>query len=244
MIIALIPSRLKSKRLNKKPLLEIDGLPIIVHTFKRVLLSKKVNKTIVCTDSEEIKQTVEMHGGEAVITSNKHRNGTERIAEVAKKFQNAKLIIDIQGDEPLVDPKDIDDVINFHKKNKSFDIVLPVKKTNNPNDSSLVKVAFSKQNKILFFSRAKIPFDFKNQNISHFKDLSVISFKPKILQKFSKLKVGNLEKIENIELLRALENDMIIGTFIAKASSFGVNVKQDLLRAIEEMPNNKIRKLY
>ena len=76
------------------------------------------------------------------------------------------------------------------------------------------------------------------------KDLSVISFKPKILQKFSKLKVGNLEKVENIELLRALENDMSIGTFIAKASSFGVNVKQDLLRAIEEMPNNKIRKLY
>ncbi len=103
---------------------------------------------------------------------------------------------------------------------------------------------FPKKKKIIFFSRAKIPFDFKNKNITYFKDLSVISFKPNILQKFSKLKVGTLEKIENIELLRALENDINVGTFIAKASSFGVNVKQDLLRAIEEMPNNKIRKLY
>lgn len=244
MIIALIPSRLKSKRLNRKPLLVIDGLPIIIHTLKRVLLAKKVNKTIVCTDSKEIKEVVEMHGGEAILTSSKHRNGTERIAEVAKKFKKAKLIIDVQGDEPLVDPKDIDNVIDFHKKNKIFDIVLPVKNTKNPDDKSLVKVAFSNKNKIIFFSRAKIPFDYKNQNILYYKDLSVISFKPKILQKFSKLKVGNLEKIENIELLRALENDISIGTFVAKASSFGVNVKQDLLRAIEEMPNNKIRKLY
>ena len=244
MIIALIPSRLKSKRLNKKPLLVIDGLPIIIHTLKRVLLAKKVNKTIVCTDSKEIKEVVEMHGGEAVLTSSRHRNGTERIAEVAKRFNKAKLIIDVQGDEPLVDPKDIDNVIDFHKKNKHFDIVLPVKNTKNPEDKSLIKVAFSKKKKIIFFSRAKIPFDFKNKNITYFKDLSVISFKPKILQKFSKLKVGTLEKIENIELLRALENDINVGTFIAKASSFGVNVKQDLLRAIEEMPNNKIRKLY
>ena len=72
----------------------------------------------------------------------------------------------------------------------------------------------------------------------------MISFKPKALQKFSKLKQGDLEKIEGIELLRALENNLSIGTFVASASSFGVNVKHDLLRAIEEMPRNKIRKLY
>ena len=146
MIIALIPSRLKSKRLNKKPLLEIDGLPIIIHTLKRVLLAKKINRAIVCTDSKEIKEMVEFHGGEACLTSTKHRNGTERIAEVAKKFTRAKLIIDVQGDEPLVDPKDIDNVIDFHKKrNKNFDIVLPVKNTKNPDDKSLIKVAFQKK---------------------------------------------------------------------------------------------------
>jgi 3-deoxy-manno-octulosonate cytidylyltransferase (CMP-KDO synthetase) len=243
MIIALIPSRLKSKRLNKKPLLMIDGLPIIIHTLKRVLLSKKVNRVIVCTDSLEIKNVVESHGGEAMLTSKNHVNGTDRIAEVAKKFHRAKLVIDVQGDEPLVDPGDIDKVIKFHTKNKKFDIVLPIKKTNDPDDKSLIKVAFSK-NKILYFSRAKIPFNNSSKKINYFKDLSVISFKPKALQKFSKLKQGDLEKIEGIELLRALENNLSIGTFVASASSFGVNVKHDLLRAIEEMPRNKIRKLY
>lgn len=244
MIIALIPSRLTSKRLNKKPLLVIDGLPIIIHTLKRVLLSKKVDRTIVCTDSVEIKEVVEQHGGEAMLTSKRHRNGTERIAEVAKKFRKAKLIIDVQGDEPLVDPNDIDKVIAFHKRNSNFDIVLPVKITKNSDDKTLIKVVFSKKNKILYFSRAQIPYNYKNKRIKYFKDLSVISFKPKALKTFSNLKPGNLEQTEGIELLRAIENDLSIGTFIAKGSSFGVNIKQDLLRAINEMPRNKIRKLY
>ena len=161
MILALIPSRLNSKRLQRKPLLIIDGLPIIIHTLKRVQLSKKVDKVIVCTDSDEIKKIVEMHGGEAVITSSKHRNGTERIAEISRKYKKAKLIIDVQGDEPLVDPKDIDDVIKFHKQNKNFDIVLPMKKTRNADDKSLIKVVSSEKNKVLYFSRAKIPFNYK-----------------------------------------------------------------------------------
>ncbi len=244
MILALIPSRLNSKRLERKPLLIIDGLPIIIHTLKRVQLSKKVDKVIVCTDSDEIKKIVEVHGGEAVITSSKHRNGTERIAEISRKYKKAKLIIDVQGDEPLVDPKDIDDVIKFHKQNKNFDIVLPMKKTRNADDKSLIKVVSSEKNKVLYFSRAKIPFNYKEKNINYFKDLSVISFKPQALNKFSKMKAGVLEKTEGIELLRALENNLVIGTFEAKSSSFGVNIKQDLLRAINEMPKNKIRKLY
>ncbi len=243
MIIALIPSRLKSKRLNKKPLLVIDGLPIIVHTLKRVQLCKKVDKVIVCTDSEEIKKVIEFHKGQALLTSKKHINGTDRIAEVAKKFKKAKLIIDVQGDEPLVDPKDIERVINFHKKNKNFDIVLPIKKTNSADDKSLIKVVHSDK-KILYFSRAKIPFNNQEKKINYFKDLSVISFKPNALQKFASCKPGNLERVEGIELLRALENNLSIGTFEAKGSSFGVNVKQDLLRAIEEMSKNRVRKLY
>ena len=213
MIIALIPSRLNSKRLNKKPLLVIDGLPIIIHTLKRVQLCKKVDKVIVCTDSREIKRVVEDHGGEACLTSVKHRNGTERIAEVSKKFKRAELIIDVQGDEPLVDPNDINHVIKFHKKNKNFDIVLPIKKTSNADDQSLIKVVSSEKNRILYFSRAKIPFNYNQKNLNYFKDLSVISFKPKALTKFSKLKPGKMEKIEGIELLRAIENDLSIGTF-------------------------------
>ena len=87
MILGLIPSRLNSKRLKEKPLLEIDGLPIIVHTFKRAQLSKKLDDVIVCTDHQKIVDVVRKHGGKAVLTSKKHRNGTERIYEVAKKIK-------------------------------------------------------------------------------------------------------------------------------------------------------------
>ena len=124
MILGLLPSRLNSKRLKEKPLLKIDGLPIIVHSYKRAKLSKKLDDVIVCTDDKKIVDVVTNHGGKAVLTSMKHKNGTERIYEVAKK-KKAELIIDIQGDQPLIDPIAIDKVIDFHKKNKHFDIIVP-----------------------------------------------------------------------------------------------------------------------
>ena len=155
MIIGLIPSRLNSRRLKHKPLLEIDGLPIIVHTFKRAQLANKLDKVIVCADDIKIVNTVRKHGGEAILTSKKHKNGTERIASVSKKFKRARLIIDVQGDEPFVDPKDIDRVIDFHLKNKQFDIVVPcMLAKDNISSRNLVKVIFSENGKVLYFSRA------------------------------------------------------------------------------------------
>ena len=158
MIIGLIPSRLNSKRLKQKPLLKIDGLPIIVHSYKRSKLSKKLDDVIVCTDHKRIVEEVQMHGGKATMTSKKHKNGTERIYEVAKKIKNAEFIIDIQGDQPLIDPNSIDKTIEFHKKNKHFDIVLPsMPIIEEPDNVSLVKNIFS-GNRIIYFSRAKTPY--------------------------------------------------------------------------------------
>jgi 3-deoxy-manno-octulosonate cytidylyltransferase (CMP-KDO synthetase) len=244
MILGLIPSRLNSKRLKNKPLLNIDGLPIIIHTLKRAKMSKKIDKVIVCTDSTKVIDIVKKNGGEAVLTSINHKNGTERIYEVAKKYK-AKLIIDIQGDEPLLDPKDIDRVIDFHQKNKDFDIVVPSMVSKNPNPKSTVKVVFNKKNRVLYFSRSKIPFNYLDKkNFQYFKDLSIVSFKPKALAQFTKFGMSKLEKQEGIELLRALENDLSIGTFIATGTSFSVDVNDDLLKAMDVMPRNKYRKYY
>ena len=243
MILGLIPSRLNSTRLKEKPLLKIDGLPIIIHTLKRAMLSKKLDKVIVCTDHKKIFDVVKDYGGEAMMTSVKHKNGTERIAEVSRKY-NAKLIVDIQGDEPLVDPKDIDKVISFHLKNNNYDIVLPSMITKSPERNSLVKVIFSSKGRVLYFSRSSTPYDYKNKKIKYYKDLSIVSFKQKSLEKFSKFKMGRLEEIEGIELLRALENNQSIGTFILKSTSFSVDVNDDLLKAINEMPKNPVRRKY
>lgn len=245
MIIGLIPSRLNSMRLKRKPLLEIDGLPIIIHTYKRAKLCKKLDDVIVCADDLEIVNVVKKHGGKAILTSKKHKNGTERIAEVAKKIKSVKLVIDIQGDEPLVDPQDIDKVIKFHKKNKQFDIVVPcMQARDNTKSKNLVKVVFSENGKILYFSRAQVPFDYKEKKIKYYRDLSIVSFLPSALKKYSKMKTGSVENIEGIELIRAIENNLKLGTFIAVGSGFAVDVNQDLMKAIDVMPKDKIRKLY
>ena len=144
-----------------------------------------------------------------------------------------------------VDPKDIDKVIDFHIKNQNFDIVVPsmISKTN-PKSKHLVKVIFNKSGKILYFSRALIPFNFRNNKAIYYKDLSIVSFLPKALKTFANSKMTYLEKIEGIELLRALEINLNLGTFISKGTSFSVDVNDDLLKAIDIMPNNPIRKKY
>ena len=244
MIIGLIPSRLNSTRLNEKPLLEIDGLPIIIHTLKRAQLSKKLDDIIVCTDNKKILNIVEKHGGKAVLTSKKHKNGTERIYEVAKKIKKIKLIIDIQGDMPLLDPTSIDKTIDFHKKNQNFDIVLPsMPMREGVGNKSIVKNIFSKK-RIIYFSMEKTPYNYNKRDITFYKHLSIISFKPDALKKFNKAKMGEIEKIEGIELMRALEIGLKIGTFVIKGSDFAVDVTEDLIKAMAEMPLDKIRKLY
>ena len=197
MILGLIPSRLNSK-IKEKPLLVIDGLPIIVHSYKRAKLSKKLDEVIVCTDDHKIVKVVEDHGGKALMTSKKHVNGTDRINEVAKKFKKLELVIDVQGDQPLIDPYSIDKTIDFHKKNKQFDIVLPsMPITDEVNSKNIVKNIFS-SNDNLFILVEKNPL-ITMEKIEYFKNLSVVSFTPKVLEKFSKSRPNKIEKIENIE---------------------------------------------
>ena len=242
-ILGLIPSRLGSTRLTKKALLDIDGLPMVVHTAKRAQLSKKLTRVIVCTDSNLIGKECDKHNIEWFITSKRHINGTERIAEVANKIKS-DLVVDIQGDEPFIDPNHIDQLVDFHIKNQHFQIVVPFLKTKFTENRNIVKLVCNKNNKILYFSRSSVPFNFKAKNILMKKHLSIISFHPNSLIKFKKLKQSELEKIENIELMRAIENEMNLGTFEMKGSSFAIDVKDDFLKALILMPKDKIRKKY
>lgn len=243
-IVALIPSRLESKRLPGKALLDIDGYPIIVHTAKRAMLSKMINEVYVCTDSDEIIEACKKYNILTIKTKKNFKNGTERIASVAKKFKNY-LIVDVQGDEPLTSPKTIDKVVNFHLKNKfNPEIVIPTRLMSHDSSETNVRVISSKTNRIMYLSRAKIPYNYKNSVSFVDKHVSVITFSYSGLMKYKTLKPSNLETIEDIELLRALENDMRVFSFKIKEKSFSVDINDDYLKAKIAMSNDPFRKKY
>ena len=242
-IIGLIPVRLSSKRLKHKALLKIKNLPMIVHTYRRAKMSRLLDDVIVCIESKKIEKELKRFNVKYIFTSKKHINGTERIAEAAKKIK-ADIFIDIQGDEPLIDPKNIDSLIKFHKKNKRFDIVVPYLKIPNSNNENIVKIVKDKKNKILYFSRLSIPYSFHSKPKNIFKHLSIISFRRKSLINFSNLKQSYLEKIEGIELMRAIENSINVGTFEAKGKSIAVDKLEDYENAIVKIENDPLTKKY
>ena len=242
-IIGLIPVRLQSKRLPKKALLEIEGIPMIVHTYQRAIMSKLLDDLYVCTDSDVIIKLCKTNNIKFIKTSKKHKNGTERIAEACKKFKSVSLIVDIQGDEPLISPEDIDKVILFHNKNQNFDIVVPYQRLKNEENKNIVKIVSSNK-KIIYFSRSCVPTGFNKKELYIKKHHSIISFKKKTLIDFAKLPQGEIEKIEGIELMRALENNFKVGTFLIKSKAFAVDVIEDYLKASLFMKKDFFLKKY
>ena len=244
-IIGLIPTRLSSKRLPAKALLPINGYPLIVHVYKRAKLSKLLDDVFVCCDNKKIFDVVKNYGGKALLTSKKHLNGTERIAEGYKSLKKKyNYVVDIQGDEPLVNPNHIDKVIKYHLKNSDSDIIVPSLKIGETFNENIVKIVKDNNEKVLYFSRSTIPFGFKNKNKFVDKHLSIISFRPNALKLFTKSKQAKLEKIEGVELLRALEIGLKIKSPSFFGDSFSVDVKEDYIKAKIKFDTDKFYKLY
>ena len=244
-ILGLIPVRLGSTRLPAKALLPINNLPLIIHVYKRAKLSKKLDDVIICCDDNKIAKVAKKYGAKILLTSKHHLNGTERICEAYKILKKKyDFIVDIQGDEPFISPHHIDEVIKFHLKNSDVDIILPTLKINSVNNTNIIKVVTDLKNKVLYLSRANIPYEFKKVNKYIRKHLSIISFKPEALIKFSKSTQTVLEKIEDVELLRALELGMKIKSLTLKGDSFSVDVIDDYNKAKIEIKTDKFYKLY
>lgn len=243
--IILIPTRINSKRLPAKALLKIEDIPIIIHTYKRACMSKLADKVYVCTDSLKIIEVCKKYKANFIQTKSIHKNGTERIAEAAKKLnlRNNDLIIDVQGDEPLINPNDIDKTLNFYNK-KNFEIVVPHIKFNLKNKGNVVKLLINEKNRIMWMTRADAPYSFNNSNIVLSKHLSIIVFSYKSLIKYSKLKRSKFEKIESVELLRAIENNIILGSNQIKSNSFSVDVIEDFIKAKKFLKKDKIKDKY
>ncbi len=242
--IVLIPTRLESKRLPGKALLDVDGLPIIAHTAKRSSLAKNVDEVYVCTDSDKIINVCSEHNINTIKTKSSFLNGTERIASVSSDFSDS-LIIDVQGDEPLIKPFYIDNLIDVHLNHpKHPEIIIPTIEVPYSSSDTIVRVVSTVSGRVMVLTRGNTPYRYKSEVSLVKKHVSVISFTSDALTKYSKLPVSYLENIEDIELLRAVENDMNVYTHELDGNSFSVDVNDDYLKAKVAMIDDPIRKQY
>ena len=209
-VSALIPARLNSSRLEKKLIKDLDGIPIIVRTYKNIVSTNLFKEVIVVTDADEIVEILKKHNIKFLKSLKSHNTGTDRIAEFADKF-NSDIIVNVQGDEPFITKDDLIKIINEFKcdSNNLVNVVsLMIKlsnidEINNPNN---VKVVVDNNNDSILFSRSIIPFDRDDLKPNYYKHIGVYAFRSLYLKKFAKYDQTPLEKAEMIEALRIVEH--------------------------------------
>jgi 3-deoxy-manno-octulosonate cytidylyltransferase (CMP-KDO synthetase) len=248
---AIIPARYGSTRLPGKPLIEIKGKPLIQYVYERVQASS-VGQVIVATDDERIVAAVKGFGGEAVLTSPHHRSGTERVAEVAARI-GAEIVVNVQGDEPLIQPEAIDTAIKplMDPSIMITTLITPLQKSEDLYNPHVVKVVIDHDGFALYFSRAPIPYPrdlFETNDIGqpskdeiitrlgekklkgYWQHIGLYAFRREFLLKLTALPPSALEKKEGLEQLRILENGYKIKTVICSAPSIGIDTAEDVER--------------
>lgn len=238
--IGIIPARYASTRFPGKPLALLNGKPIIQHVYERV--SKSLERVVVATDDERIKQCVSSFGGTGIMTDSKHKSGTDRCNEAYKKIaENFDVIINIQGDEPFITNQQLAAIKKCFEKEETqiATLVHPFgqvsyKMLSNPNSP---KVIFDHSMNALYFSRSIIPYirseEFENwaRNHTFYKHIGLYAYKADVLDKITKLPQSTLEKAESLEQLRWLENGYNIKVAIAAEETIGIDTPDDLLKA-------------
>jgi len=241
-IIGMIPVRMESTRLPKKAIRNICGLPMIIHTLKRTMLAKELDEVYVVTDSNDIKELVELHGGKVIITSAHHQTGSDRLAEAASKIE-ANIIVNIQGDEALVNPKHIDQSIQGLVNSDAQVSILLTKfsKKNSPGD---IKAVVNLKNEVMYISRSDLPSDARIEVTSMLKAYHVVSFRKDFLIKYASLEQTPLEKIEFNEYLRILENGYKMQGVMVDSDSVSVDTEEDLKYVTSRMRDDEIYHQY
>lgn len=249
--IAIIPARAASTRLPDKPLLDIAGKPMVVRTAEQAALSG-ATRVVVATDDKRIQAAVQQHGFEVLLTRSDHPTGTDRLAEVAKQLalEPEAIVVNVQGDEPLIDPILIDQVAQLLATQPDASIatcatpILDASALFNPN---IVKVVCTQQQRALYFSRAPIPWARDaladgNQRLAPgipaLHHIGLYAYRVKFLERFSSMPAGPLETFESLEQLRALENGFSIAVHVTSARpAAGVDTAEDLSRVRQAFIN-------
>ena len=243
-ILGVIPARYASTRFEGKPLKDINGNTMIEWVYKRAE-NADIDKLVVATDDERIFNTVKKFGGNAVMTSKEHENGTSRIIEVINtpEYNDFDFIINIQGDEPLIDIKSINLLADNYRKEKSE--IVTLKKEFNKNENienpNIVKVITDFNDNAVYFSRSAIPYERNSmKNFKYYKHIGIYGYTSKFLNELKSLKEGILEKIESLEQLRFIENGYKIKVLETVFEVIGVDTEEDLKEVIKYIKKNGI----
>lgn len=247
--IGIIPARFDSQRLPGKPLIYIAGKPVIEQVYGRAKKAKKLDEVIVATDDRRIYQTVKNFGGKVYLTPKNIKSGSDRVAFVAKKI-NCDIVVNIQGDEPTVKPKMIDQLVESLKKEPLVPMATLVRKIENKEDlgnPNVVKVVKTKYNLALYFSRYCIPY-FRSKNGSrkfdvtkfrnYFEHIGIYAYRKNFLLKFTQMPPTPLEMAEKLEQLRVLENGYKIKLVETKFKTHPVDTKKDI-KIVEKILRNE-----
>jgi 3-deoxy-manno-octulosonate cytidylyltransferase (CMP-KDO synthetase) len=247
--VAIIPARYDSVRLPGKALLEIAGKPMICHVVERALTARNVARAIVATDDERILTAVKSAGYEAVLTGAGHASGTDRIAEVAALLADADIIVNVQGDEPLISPLTIEQAVDELIADVETGIVTtwePVETVSDVFNPDVVKIVVDERERAIYFSRSPVPYPrdaarrhggiesaLRNEPalLSGFrKHTGLYVYRREVLLAFARWPQTALECLESLEQLRALEHGVKIKAIKARSSSIGVDTNDDLAR--------------
>lgn len=227
-VVAIIPARYGSTRFPGKALVNLAGCPMVVRVARQALASKAVHKVIVATDDPRIEDVVKSYGLTAVMTSSACRSGSDRVAEVVRTMEKAPAyVVNLQGDEPLLDPRDIDALVDQRQTQGITTLACPFPEEWEPTDPNRVKVVADQAGLALYFSRAAIP------GRLH---LGIYGYPPAVLERFTTAPAGKLETIERLEQLRALEMGIPIKVVEAVSGRppIGVDTPEDAAH-VEQM---------
>ena len=244
--VGIIPARWSSTRFQGKPLYHIAGKPLLRHVLERCLHASALDSVIIATDDMRIANAAFDWGAEIALTSPRHHSGTDRVAEVAKKATEFAYIINIQGDEPLVDPRLINRLVSKLRSNRKIDIVTAAHPFSDPAEAASphqVKVVVDSAGRALYFSRAAVPYARNFSQTRYLRHQGIYGFRREALLQFVKWKSAPLERAESLEQLRALENGVKVHVLVTKHGSPGVDTPEDAMALEQKLARARGRSL-
>ena len=232
-IACIIPSRYASTRLPGKPLRMIAGETLVHRVYERAVLAKLPDIVIVATDNEKIESEVKSFGGRVMMTSPDHPTGTDRLAEVAASLPDYDIVVNVQGDEPFINPDVIDSLAKMLAERDDLDMTTAAAplKEDEYDDPSAVKVVVNQKGEALYYSRSLIPYPRNEFSAPPLKHVGIYAYRRDFLLAYAGMKQTPLEKTESLEQLRALEMGYKIGVIRIDSEDIGIDTEEDLKKA-------------